>query len=297
MQVARLISALRLLVVLVLLTISSVFLLAQDTSPATAPQQPAANAPQQPAGTAPLPTAPVQTQQPKRFELKDYTKAPGYFPNPLAPYSARTVPPPDLSNTPRLESLLRDGKLYISMDDAVALALENNLDIAIQRYNMNIADTDILRAKAGSSILGINSGIVQGTPGGGVGGLGGQVGSGQGGTTVGAGGAGTGTGGLVSSTLGSGPLITSFDPIITGTLQLDRLRTICTSPFCGNNQNTGTANLSYVQGFQTGTNMLVGFNNTRVTSNSPFTIYSPSLNSSFKFQLSQHLLQGFGFAP
>ena len=48
---------------------------------------------------------------------------------------------------------MRDGKLYLSMDDAIALALENNLDIAIARYNLNIADTDILRAKAGSSIL------------------------------------------------------------------------------------------------------------------------------------------------
>ena len=77
------------------------------------------------------------------------------------------------------------------MDDAVALALENNLDIDIQRYNLSIADTDILRAKAGSSTLGINSGVVQNTPGGGVGPIGNQVGSGQGGTSVAAGGAGS----------------------------------------------------------------------------------------------------------
>ena len=57
---------------------------------------------------------------------------------------------------------MRDGKLYLSMNDAVALAMENNLDIAIQRYNLNIADTDILRAKAGGSTLGVNSGIVAG---------------------------------------------------------------------------------------------------------------------------------------
>ena len=76
------------------------------------------------------------------------------------------MPAPDLSNTPRVEQLLRDGKLYLSMNDAVALAMENNLDIAIQRYNLNIADTDILRASAGGSTLGVNSGTVSGTPGG-----------------------------------------------------------------------------------------------------------------------------------
>ena len=85
---------------------------------------------------------------------------------------------PNLSNTPRIEQLMQNGKLMLSMNDAVALAMENNLDIAIQRYNLNIADTDILRAQAGGSTLGVNSGIVSGTPGGGTGGLSGVVGSG-----------------------------------------------------------------------------------------------------------------------
>ena len=140
-----------------------------------------------------------------------------------APTLPRHVAPPNLANTPRIDQLMHDGKLYISMNDAVALALENNLDIAIARYNLNIADTDVWRAKAGASILGVNSGVVQNTPGGGVGGLGTQVGSGQGGTSVAAGGAGAGSGGLVVSTFGSGPHITSFDPILTGTLQIDHL--------------------------------------------------------------------------
>src|SRR5213076_1918821 len=98
--------------------------------------------------------------------------------------------PPNLSNTTRVEPLMQNGKLMLSMNDAIALALENNLDIAIARYNLNIADTDVLRARAGSLILGVNTGIVQNTPGGGIGGLGSQVGSGTGGTTPGAGGAG-----------------------------------------------------------------------------------------------------------
>ena len=111
---------------------------------------------------------------------------------------------PNLGNSPRIDSLMRDGKIYLSIDDAVALALENNLDIDIARYNLNIADTDYLRAKSGANILGVNAGIVQNTPGGGVGGLGGTVGSGTGGTTVAPSGVGTGTNGLVSSTLGIG---------------------------------------------------------------------------------------------
>src|SRR6267154_343000 len=189
------------------------------------------------------PSAQVQKSAPSTaqpFEVKDYSKPRGHFPNPLGPYMPRNLAPPSLANTDRITQLMRDGKLYISMNDAVALALENNLDIAIARYNLNIADTDIWRSKAGASILGVNSGVVQNTPGGGVGGLGTQVGSGQGGTSVAAGGAGTGTGGLVVSTLGNGPLITSFDPILTGTLQLDHLKIACSSPFCGNVQNTGT---------------------------------------------------------
>jgi len=184
------------------------------------------------------------------------------------------------------------------MNDAVSLALENNLDIAIARYNLNIADTDVWRAKAGSAILGVNSGVVQNTPGGGVGGLGTQVGSGQGGTSVAAGGAGAGTGGLVVSTLGSGPPITSFDPIVTGTLSVDHNTILPSSTFTPvSPSNTTTGSFAYQQGFAWGTNLSVGFNNTRQTNgDAPFTHLSPQLNSSFNFKLTQHLLQGFGLA-
>ncbi|HYK49597.1 MAG TPA: TolC family protein, partial [Terriglobales bacterium] len=248
----------------------------------------------QPAQTVP------EGPKPQGFVPTDYSKPSSHFPNPIAPYRPHTVAPPDLSNTPRIEQLMQNGKLMLSMNDAVALAMENNLDIAIQRYNLNIADTDILRTKAGASTLGVNSGIVAGTPGGGTGGLSGTVGSGTGGTSAGSGGAGTGTGGLVNSTLGSGSAITSFDPVLTGTLQMDRAFTQSTSifsPIPVANQNTGTANFSYLQGFQTGTNLSVGFNNTHITTDSPTATYSPSLSSGFQARVTQHLLQGFGFAP
>lgn len=263
-----------------------VTLCAQDAAQPSQSQTPAA-----------LPQSPGATH--RQIEVKDYSKPKGYFPNPIAPYTARQIPPPDLVNTPRVEQIMRDGKIYLSMDDAVALALENNLDMAIARYNLNIADTDILRANAGAAILGVPFGIVQNTPGGGVGGLGGVVGSGSGGTSAAAGGAGAGLGGLVTSTLGAGPNITSFDPILTGTLQMDRAYSQSLNIFSDPvvNQNTGTANFGYLQGFKTGTNLSVGFNNTHLTTQNSSQTYSPVISSGFQMRLTQHLLQGFGFAP
>ncbi|MGC2245790.1 MAG: TolC family protein [Terriglobales bacterium] len=244
-----------------------------------------------------MPSAPSAS---KPFNVQEYAKPQSHFPNPIGPYTPRHVEAPNLANTARMDQLMHDGKLYISMNDAIALALENNLDIAIARYNLNIADTDIWRAKAGfNTILGVNNGVVQNTPGGGVGGLGTQVGSGQGGTSVGAGGAGAGTSGLVQSTLGSGPLISSFDPVLTGTFQIDRFNNdLCNNPFCAPAEvNTTTANFNYSQGFQWGTNLTVGFNNSRTTNGSDLASVTPQLNASFRAQVTQHLLQGFGFAP
>src|SRR6201993_1173375 len=241
---------------------------------------------------------PQNTPEPRPLPVLNYAKPVSHFPNPVGPYTPHKVNQPSFSNTPRIEQLIKDGKLYLSLDDAVALALENNLDLAIARYNLNIADTDVLRAKAGASILGINAGVVQNTPGGGVGGIGASAGASTGGTSLGAGGIGAGTNGLVSSTLGQGPLIASFDPIITGTLQNDHAKTVSSSLFNGVpiiGQNTGTVNLAYNQAFSWGTNVLVGFNNSRATTNIPFTTYSPLINSALRLQLTQHLLQGLGF--
>ncbi len=250
--------------------------------------------------TQTMPAAPSATPQAHSFVMKDYSKPRSSFPNILAPYESRAVEEPNLTNTSRIDQLMHDGKIMLSMDDAVALALENNLDIAIARYNLNIADTDILRAKAGANILGVNSGIVQNTPGGGVGGLGGTVGSGAGGTAPASGGIGAGTNGLVNSTLGVGAPITSFDPIITGNFQMDRGNSLSTSAFNGVpilSNNTGTADITYLQGFRSGTVMSVGFNNTHETTNQPFSTLSPVVSSNFQFKLTQPLLQGFGFLP
>src|SRR5205814_5918812 len=161
---------------------------------------------------AALPLCSQNTQ----IQFKDYAKPASHFPFLISPYLHREVPEPSLSNSPRIDNLLRDGKLMLSLNDAISLALENNLDLAIARYNLSIADTDLLRTQAGGSVRGVATGLVQGTPGGGIGGFGaGASGGGAGGTSSGAGGAGSGTSGIVQSTLGAGTAIESFDPILT----------------------------------------------------------------------------------
>jgi outer membrane protein len=245
------------------------------------------------------PSAP-QPAQPDTVNLKDYSVPRAAFPNVLHPYEPQPLAQPNLGNSPRIDSLMHDGKIYLSIDDAVALTLENNLDLDIARYNLNIAAADLLRAKSGASILGVNTGVVQNTPGGGVGGLGGTVGSGTGGTTVAAGGAGSGTNGLVSSTLGIGAPITSFDPQLTGALQLDKSDTESVSVFSPVPvvaQNTYTSNFGYTQGFDWGGALTGAFNNTHLTTNNPTSLLTPQLGSTFQFRFTQNLLQGFGFLP
>ncbi|HTV07128.1 MAG TPA: TolC family protein [Acidobacteriaceae bacterium] len=227
----------------------------------------------------------------------DFSKPRGYWVNPLAPYMPMTVPQGNFLNSPHLLDLLRNGKIYLSLSDAIVLALENNYDIAIQRYNLNIADTDILRAKAGGLLLGVNSGLVTGT----LGSSGTTVttGGGPGGTSVASGGAGSGPGGLSLTTNGGGPLPESMDPVLTGDLEFNRqkspeLNTIF-YPSGSLTQNTNTYNFAYNQGFITGTALQVSFDNSYITSNSFFNPFSPSYQTTFNAQVTQHLLQGFGW--
>ncbi|HET9743907.1 MAG TPA: TolC family protein [Terriglobales bacterium] len=253
-----------------------------------------------PNAPAPQPTSTAARARGETFGGLNYANGSGYFHNPFAPYKAKEVPPPNLSNSPRIDQLMHDGKIMLSMSDAVALALENNLDIAIARYNLPIADTDILRAKAGQGLRGVPTGLVQGTPGGGQGGIGTTAaqGAGPGGTTTGAGGAGAGNAGIVQSTSGAGPLVEQFDPSLTGSLSEEHAITPeVNTVFTGvpNLQsNTGTVNFSYNQGFATGTALSVGFQNNRQTTNSLFNTLNPTLNTNFRATVTQHLLQGFG---
>jgi outer membrane protein TolC len=274
---------------------------AQDTAPQTVPNNPP---------LTPLPQAPMPQKNAHLYSDQDYSRGKRQWPNPFVIYTVREVAPLNVANSGRIDQVLKDGKLYLSLDDAVAMALEDNLDIGIQRYNLSIADTDILRTSSGAVALGVNAGLVQGTPGGttgttSAGGTGtsttGSTGGGVGGTTIGVGGAGAGVGGIVASTQGEGPPIDNYDPVITGTVAGEHAITPeANTIFTGTpslSQNTTTANFFYTQGFSTGTLMTVGFNNTRVASNSAFNTLNPTLTPNFRFELRQHLLSGFGFDP
>ncbi len=271
----------------------------QTTPSATQPAPPQAiqndttGQPGLPQAPAPKPTEPLYL----RGTGVDYTRAKSHFWNPIAPYTPLNYPAQHLGNAPRLDQLLKDGKIYLSLADAVTIGIENNYDIAISRINLDIADTDILRAKAGSSIRGVSTGLVQNT-------LGGTTltitgGGGPGATSAGTGGGGAGAGGLVISTNGGGPTPEFRDPIVTGTLQYEaqvspQLNTLFSGGLSTLTTDTATYNFNYTEGFVTGTQLSVGFNNSRVTSNNPFTDYSPSFSTSFRATATQHLLQGFG---
>jgi len=222
--------------------------------------------------------------------------------SPLAPYIGTHVPASPMANSPRLTQLIRDGKLYLSLQDAISLALENNLDIAIARYNLPIADTDVLRTRAGGIFRGVNTGVVQGTPGGGIGGLGsGAPGGGAGGTTAGAGGAGAGASGAVQSTLGTGTLVNSYDPqlnVNSGVEHLTQpLSNVQLTGVPSLQTNIGQFNANLSQAFATGTSISFEFDNNRQTTNGIFTNLSPALNSFYRITLRQELLAGFGFGP
>jgi outer membrane protein len=247
-----------------------------------------------PQAPAPKPTGPLYLRDTGR----DYTQPKSHFWIPWAPYTPINVPSRRLGNSPKVEQLLQDGKIYLSLADAVTLALENNYDIAIARINLDIADTDILRAKAGSGLRGISTGLVTNT-------LGGTTqtilgGGGPGATSAGTGGGGAGVNGLVLSTQGGGPLPEALDPVLSGTLSYEasnapQINTLFSGGLNVLTTDTATYNFNYIQGFQTGTQLTVGFNNTRVTSNNPFSNYSPSFTTGFRATATQHLLQGFGW--
>src|SRR5579864_6676063 len=253
----------------------------QSSAPSSSASQdataPAPNSQQSPTGgqqtATPTPNAPEPKKLP-RPTTEDYSKPSPLLPNPFARYMPRDVPPPSFTNGPKIEQLIQNGKLMLSLNDAIAIALADNLDIAVQRYNLPIADTDILRTKAGQSFLGTNTGVVQNTPGGGVGGVGsGVTGAGAGGTTAGSGGAGVGAGGFVGSTSGAGPQPDNFDPVINGTFAIEQSATPTNfgllSGLTGSaisptipvaTAHTTTGNLTYSQGFSPGTALSISFN-------------------------------------
>jgi len=303
----------------VLLASLAIFAAAQDMPPgaSSSPQaqapdsaMPQAPAPQHNAPPSAMPQAPAPQHNAPLYSDRNYAKPVSGFPNFFAPYTVRHVPPVNFNNSARTDTIFRDGSIYLSINDAVAMALENNLDVTLQRYNLSIADTDLLLTSTGQPSRGVGASVVQGTLGGAIGststgGTGsattGATGTGAGGTQVGAGGAGAGAAGLVLNTLGVGPPIDNFDPTLTGNIQGGRQSTPESSTFIYGvpvlTQNTNVYNFGYTQGFSTGTLMSLTFDNSYLTTNTIYQLVNPTLSAGFNFQLRQHLLQGFGFDP
>ncbi len=253
-----------------------------------------ANAPDKAASELPSAPSVVLTEPVNlRPSLRDFSKPAGRFlGNPINMYRPTSIGKASFQNSVRLTDLVKDGKIYLSLSDALALTLENNFDIAIARYDLDIADTDLLRTRTGAQPLGAPSGLITGTLGSSPTIL--STGGGPGGTSVGSGGAGSGAAGLLLNTQGAGPATESLEPSVSGAIQFDRMHSPSTNFISGGTSTTNTYNFAYNQGFVTGTALQFGFNNSYAATSNGTTLYSPLLSSSFKATLTQHLLQGAG---
>jgi len=196
---------------------------------------------------------------------ENYTGGQRWFPNIIAPYTPSMVPEPVLVNSPGIEQMIQNGKLQISLQDAVDLALQNNLDIAIQRYTPWLAEANILRTEGGGASRGTLSAL-----------------------------------GNIAS-LNFDPLITSTLSMDNRTIPVNNPLTAgvgggggTATNFATFNSHTAIGNIQYAQGFHTGTSFSAAFNNTRNSSSSPVIFFNPSVTSNFIFAANQELLNGFG---
>ena len=213
-------------------------------------------------------------------------------------YRATGVPAVDLSNSNRLESLLRAGRLYLSLQDAVALALENNLDIEIQRYGSQIADAAIMRAQAGGFARGVSTSVQSG-PASAASSAGSAA---QTGISSSAGAQGGTGGGAAGSTVvtQTGSAIPGLDPVLIGSARWAHTSTPQSSAFVtGTNayiSRNDTSSIFLQKGFLTGTTFSLGLNNQRLRTNNRSADFNPSTNGTISLNFTQRLLQGFGRA-
>lgn len=236
-------------------------------SPAQNPTQSPAQNPVQnpPANPAPPPQAPIAPVSSLGLAKHDFSRGPSAFPDLFRPYRPIGIEPPVLANSPRIEQLIHDGKLSITLQDAIELALENSLDIAVQRYYPWTADTDILKTSAG--------GFGRGTP-----------------------------GASFSSSTASLPSL-SYDPLVTGTVVLDDRNAPVNNPFISGTGSASAAHLithtdqyntQFFRGFETGSTLNVLFNNARSSSSSTANFFNPVVQSTLSAVFSQQLLSGAG---
>src|SRR5438046_9934195 len=226
--------------------------------------------------------------------LPHYMTGPTWFPSVFSPYKQEPIRPPVMENSPRLHDLIRNGKLRLSMADALALAIENNLDIAVQRFVHPFAETDVLRASSGQAARGIPGALV---PGGLTqGALGVGVNQFQGAGGVGSAGGISGGGGAVQI-----PQVGTFDPSVTINFSLDRtsspLNTLQVAGVPQVNTTSTAFSSSYTQLFPTGTSFTYNLNGIRQNSTQQYLLYNPAVISRFTVGINQPLLSGRGALP
>jgi outer membrane protein TolC len=213
------------------------------------------------------------------------------------PYEAVDVPSVRLADSDRLHELIRDGKLYLTAQDAIALALENNIDLEIARYAPISAAWRVTRAEAGGALPGVPSAASQST----------SVASGQGvlGSQAAAGVQG-GSAGTVSRGNGNasisqiGPVTQTLDATVQETTTFSHL----TSPQVNSSQsltsalvqNQRTYSGSIQQGLLSGGSVSLSYSNHYLNENSPTDVLNPSVAPSLSFTFQHNLLQGFGTA-
>jgi len=225
------------------------------------------------------------------FMAHDYTRTHS-FPNIFDSFMSLPVPQPSMQNSPRLKDLIRDGKLWLSLQDAIALALENNLDIDYQRFNIPLAQADYLRARAGGAARGVTGESISNAL------FSGAIGSssGTGGTGGGTSAGGAGYSGGGAQSLGS---YTCCDPFVAfsagwnqastplGTLALTGIKQI--------NTISNTYSAYFGQGFMTGTSITAGLFGERYNTTALTALVNPEIPTYFGVTISQNLLNGFGY--
>jgi outer membrane protein len=221
----------------------------------------------QPPAQTPAPPAAVVPFQFARGT--DYTLPASWYPHFLTPYRQRVIAQPQLTNSPRIDQLIKDGKLVLSLQDAIELALENNLDLMVQRYYPWVAEVDMLRT------------------------MGGGADRGSGSTTL-----------PVAFANVPSP---SFDPALTSTLSVDSKLLPVNNPLtAGTGISTAAAqlfthteieNFGYTQTLHYGTNFTMSLNTTRTSTTSGAVFFNPAEQTAGQFAISQPLLNGFGRVP
>jgi outer membrane protein len=217
------------------------------------------------------------------------------------PYRASQMPVNRYQDTGRLRSLMRSGQIYLSLEDAIALAIENNLDIAVQRSLPVFASADVLRARSGGTLRGLQLTVREGPAG--VGGPSSPVLTGAADNTNSQSDVNLAVGlvpGIGTSNFSNGPRIPTYDPSLNGQYGWSHRTVPQTNPQTYAAPwlvtESAVANTAFLKGFGTGAQLSVAFNNSRQNLNSARLDYNPYIISSLGFTVTQPLLQGFGTA-